>query len=86
MVKRRFAVAALCLLAAGCTNPRVEYVTAPLPLPPRPELPVVPGEALQCLAPDTYRALVERDRARRDYAEQLEAIIESTHTDDDTNG
>ncbi|WP_435100813.1 hypothetical protein [Arhodomonas sp. AD133] len=82
MVKRITAMA-VCLLAAGCTTPRVEHVTTPLPLPPRPALPAVPNEGLECLAPDVYRALVERDRARRDYTEQLEAIIESTHKDRD---
>lgn len=64
---------------AGCATPRVEYVTAPLPMPPRPELPAIPGEALQCLAEEDYRAVVQRDRLRREYAEQLEAVIESTH-------
>ncbi len=78
MVKRITPIV-VCLLAAGCTTPRVEPITAPLPLPARPELPAIAGDALQCLAPETYRAMVERDRARRDYAEQLEAVIRSTH-------
>ncbi|KMQ73776.1 hypothetical protein [Marinobacter subterrani] len=58
----------------------IEYVTTPLPVPPRPELPSVSGEQLQCLSDETYTALVNRDRQRRDYAELLESIIQSTHT------
>ncbi|KMQ75342.1 hypothetical protein [Marinobacter subterrani] len=70
----------LVVLLTGCTTPAIEYVTTPLPVPPRPELPSVSGEQLQCLSDETYTALVNRDRQRRDYAELLESIIQSTHT------
>lgn len=70
----------LVMLMAGCTTPAIEYVTTPLPLPPRPELPSVSGEQLQCLSDEAYTALANRDRQRREYAELLESIIQSTHT------
>jgi len=70
----------LALILSGCsTTQPVEYVTTPLPLPPRPELPAISGEQLQCLSDETYSAIVKRDRGRREYAETLEAIIQSTH-------
>lgn len=80
---RRLALAGLLLLA-GCASapPQVRYLSTPLPLPPRPVLPALPGAELQCLSDATYRDLVRRDRLRRDYAEQLEAIIRSTHGSD----
>lgn len=74
---------ALVLTLAGCAAPPTEYVTAPLPMPPRPELPSLSGEQLQCLSDEAYRDLVRRDQMRREYAEQLEAVIRSTHPEDD---
>ena len=64
------------LTGSGCAA--VRYVPAPLEAPPRPVLPRIEAERLQCLDDATYRALVERDRLRREYAERLEALIEST--------
>lgn len=72
----------LTLLMAGCAAPRVEHVSVPLPMPVRPELPGIKGADLQCLSDDAYRTLVRRDRMRREYAEQLEAVILSTHDND----
>lgn len=69
----------LALILSGCGTAPVEYVTTPLPLPPRPELPAIGGEQLQCLSDETYSAIVTRDRGRREYAETLESIIQSTH-------
>ena len=64
------------LTGSGCAT--VRYVPAPLETPPRPILPRIEAERLQCIDDATYRALVERDRLRREYAERLEALIEST--------
>ena len=69
----------LALILSGCGTAPVEYVTTPLPLPPRPELPAINGEQLQCLSDEAYSAIVTRDRGRREYSETLEAIIQSTH-------
>lgn len=73
------AVLALSLILAGCASPPPAYVTAPLPLPPKPELPVVHGAELQCLSADAYTRLANRDRILRHYVEQLRAVIRSTH-------
>lgn len=72
---------AMTLALGGCSTPQVRYVTAPLPLPPRPELPTLTGNQLQCLSDEAYKAIVRRDRLRREYAEQLEAVIRSTHAE-----
>lgn len=67
---------------AGCASqPEVRYVTEPLPLPARPVLPRLSAEDVACLSEDAYRRLVERDMGRRHYAEELEAVIRSTHTE-----
>lgn len=64
----------------GCTSaPEVRYIQEPLALPPRPVLPRLSADDVQCLTDDAYRRLVARDIGRRQYAEQLEAIIQSTH-------
>jgi hypothetical protein len=60
---------------------QVRYLTRPLVAPVRPLLPSVRAEDLMCLTPDTYRRVVQRDRMRRNYAEELEAIIRSTHAE-----
>lgn len=65
-------------LAAGCAT-RTEYVTVALPLPPRPELPTIAAERLMCLSDAAYAAIVIRDRRLRQYAQQLAAMIRSTH-------
>lgn len=83
---RRWQPIIIAAALAGCAAPEVRYQTVPLPLPPRPELPRIYGEELQCLSEDAYRRIVERDRMRRAYAEQLEAVILSTHEEADHGG
>lgn len=81
MLRRsRLAVAIISATAisAGCTTTKVEYQLAPLSLPPRPELPSISAEQLECLGNDTYESLVTRQRLRRQYTEGLELIIKST--------
>jgi len=67
------------LAAAGCTH--TEYVQTPLPRPPRPNVPTLSGDQLQCLSDDAYKAIVNRDRAKTEHIERLESVIESTHGD-----
>jgi hypothetical protein len=55
------------------------YVTQPLPLPTRPLLPTIRADELQCLSPDVSAKLRVRNREQRQYAEELETIILSTH-------
>lgn len=76
-----FLVAALVLVTVSlpaCTLP-VRYTSEPLPLPARPLLPALTAADLACLTDDAYRRLLTRDLLRRQYAEELEAIIGATH-------
>jgi hypothetical protein len=67
------------LIGSACsTVPEVRYVTRPLTAPARPVLPRVSAEDMSCLTDQAYRKLVERERLRREYSEDLEAIIRST--------
>ncbi|MDH5785343.1 MAG: hypothetical protein OEZ16_07010 [Chromatiales bacterium] len=75
------AMLALMIVLPACSPSSVRYVSQPLPLPVRPLLPAVSANELICLSDNAYFRLVERDRLRRVYAEELVAIIEATHTD-----
>ncbi len=89
MRRRAYLMAAAIISMAtgslvGCSvAPEIRYIQEPLTLPPRPVLPRLSADDVQCLTDDAYRRLVERDMYRRQYAEELEAIIRSTHGDDD---
>ena len=81
-------ISSLILAGNGCSllkeKPPVEkliYVTTPVELPgPRPELPTWTGKDMECLAPEVKQKIRDRDRLRREYAERLEVVIQSTHT------
>lgn len=70
----------------GCSlfEPKVKevdklvYVTTPLHRPNRPILPTLTLNDLECLTPDALQKLKEREVLRRQYAEELELIIDST--------
>jgi hypothetical protein len=64
-------------LLAGCTT--TVYRPVPLPIPVRPVLMPVPAGALQCLAPDTYTTIVNRERGYKTWGLQLEAIIRANN-------
>lgn len=61
---------------AACSE--VIYKPVPLDRPTRPALPRIEEHGLQCLSPQVYETLTERQRLRREYTEQLEIIIDST--------
>lgn len=61
-------------LAACSSNPPQR-----LPLPARPEVPKIESGELECVSDETYSEIVTRDRRLREYAEQLRAVIRSTH-------
>lgn len=69
----------LLLLVVGCsTAPVVEYQPVPAWLiPPVPALPSIPSSDLTCLSDQTYFDLATRDRALRNYAAELRALLES---------
>lgn len=73
-------------ILSGCAifekTPPVEkviYKTAPLYAPARPVLPTWTGSDMECLSEDVKEKIRERDTLRKNYAEQLEVIINSTH-------
>ncbi|WP_427501382.1 hypothetical protein ACQE3E_06685 [Methylomonas sp. MED-D] len=55
----------------------------PLTRPTRPVLPAITAPELTCLTDDAYAKLAERNRLQRQYAEELETIIDSTRLKDD---
>jgi len=68
----------------GCTAnqkivERKVYVSVPLSLPARPELPRVRSDSLTCVDDETKWALLKRDVAIKNYISELETIIESTN-------
>jgi len=72
----------LAALVSGCAA-QPTFVTNPLPLPVRPVLETVSDSELECLSDDAYERLVLRDMKRRQFAEELEAVIISTHPKDE---
>lgn len=78
---KRLALIGLILTTTGCPAPaplEIIQTPDPLPLPARPVLPAIKGHELGCLSGDAYRRLAERQRLLRQYAEELEVIIQST--------
>lgn len=74
----KMATAAILITTfSGCET--VRYQSTPLPLPPRPILPAIKAAELQCLSNQTYSDIAQRDLLRRQYEQQLELVIKSTH-------
>lgn len=67
------------LLLTGCATEVVRYASVPLPLPAKPELPVVSRTELQCLPEDVYSRLAYRELLIRKHVEVQAAVICSTH-------
>ena len=61
---------------------RVVYVSTPLPLPPKPEIPKIKGSDMKCLTPTVQWELKNRDTIMKDYISELETIIKSTNLPD----
>lgn len=73
---RLTAACAFAFALAGCTAaPIVTVHPVLLPTVPRPVLPAVAPEEVQCLAPDVYTRLVDREQGYRQWGLKLEAII-----------
>ncbi len=68
-------------------EPVIHYmpVVVKLPLPPPPVLPAIEASHISCLTDDAVRAILKRDKLRRDYADQLEIVINSTHINTEQN-
>lgn len=56
---------------------KIVYLKPQLTLPDRPELPTIKSSEMKCLPDDVKKKLVERETLRREYAEDLEAILKS---------
>jgi hypothetical protein len=67
-------------LAACCEGPQIVPVPQDLTgkKPPRPVLPRITAEEAQDIPTDTWEKITTRDRQRRQYAEDLEVIIDGT--------
>jgi hypothetical protein len=70
-------------LLLGCSTPkkeepRVVYISVPLTLPEKPELPKIASDSLYCASDDVKWALLKRDVAIKNYISELETIIKST--------
>lgn len=60
----------------GCSTH--SYLYRPVPaemIPAEPALPAVSADELRCLSDDAYLRLAERDRARKQYADELRALL-----------
>lgn len=72
----------IALILTGCaTKPpeqRVVYVSTPLQLPTKPELPRMSSDSLSCVSDETKWALLKRDVIIKNYISELETIIKST--------
>lgn len=70
----------LVLALAGCVEPRYIRVPVAYHVPPRPEVPTVKAEEMECLPDDVVDRIEARDDIRRESQDELEAIIRSTQT------
>ena len=74
----RPALVAGIISLTGCATTPEPVGCPPLPLPPRPELPIVQPDALACLSDAAYEALATRDAKLQAYAGQMKAVILTT--------
>lgn len=72
-------VAILTIAVSGCIAQDVRYVPVELPKPVKPVLPVINAGAVACLSDAAYADIVERDRLRKNYAEECIAIIDANN-------
>lgn len=72
----RAAVVIALFLCWGCSTPAIEYQPVPVWLiPSAPELPSIHSSDLACLSDQAYFDLAARDRALRNYAAELRALL-----------
>lgn len=74
-------VAATILIttASSCTQVEVRHEPVELEKAEKPLLPAIKPAEMMCLSDDAYARIVERDRLRRNYGEELEAIIDANN-------
>lgn len=65
----------LFLLSGCATVTETRLVCPDIPETVRPSLPAIQARELACLTDEAYERLLERDRQRREYAQDQEAIL-----------
>lgn len=74
------ALAAATTFLSSCSHlERLVFVSEPLPLPDRPELPRIPADELMTISDEAFESLVRRDVLQAQHIIRLEAIIRTTH-------
>ncbi len=68
------------VLLASCSCEPVTVDPVKLPIPTKPVLPIIQPAALACLSQTTYAKLAEREARIVDYAQQCQAVLESTQS------
>ena len=69
----------LIIMASACGEIETHYEPVELTKPVKPVLPPIKAEAVQCLTGAAYADIVERDRLRKNYAEECIAIIDANN-------
>jgi hypothetical protein len=59
----------------GCST----FISVPLPIPSRPELPKITGIEIQCLTNEVYEKFRRRDILQDGHIDKLEGILRATH-------
>ena len=82
-MKKLLTIIGLVGVVSCASNPppavdRVIYKTTPLSLPSRPTLDTWTASDMSCLSTEMKQKILNRDRARKAYSEELEIIIKST--------
>ena len=72
------AISLIIIGSASCTTDRIVYKTIELERPARPVLPKLSEKQAQKIEQTTWNILVTRHRMLRQYAEELETIIDAT--------
>lgn len=69
------------LPACGTTRTEYVYVSEPVTIPARPDVPRLNADALSCLSDQAYEALAVRDQMLQSHIHVLEGLIRTTWDD-----
>jgi hypothetical protein len=75
-----FVILLFILNACAMQEPKekIVYITTPLTLPEKPELPKMSADALECISDESKWTLLKRDVLLKNYISDLETIIKAT--------
>ena len=74
---RKLILILVAISASACSTTPIPVVVE-LQLPPELELPKINPDAMACLSPEAYAALVTRDKLQAERRNTLRSIIETT--------